>query len=259
VLLIQTVTFLVVGYFISRLIQQLRQQQAALQEAHARLVDYTATLEQLAVSRERNRMARELHDTLAHSLSALSVQLETLKAYWDVEPETARVLLDEALAATRTGLNETRRALKALRASPLDDLGLLLALRKLAEQAAERGHLTLHLHLPEHLPPLSPAVEQCLYRVAQEALENVVRHAQARNLHLSLSDDSSGLSLSIRDDEVGFDPQAVQGNGHFGLAGMRERAAVAGATLEIASKPGQGTSIQLVFKEWRHAHPRADL
>ena len=259
VLLIQTITFLVAGYFISTLINQLRRQHEALVDANARLVDYAATLEQLTLSRERNRLARELHDTLAHSLSALSVQLETTKAYWDVEPETARQLLEQSLETTRTGLNETRRALKALRASPLEDLGLLLALRRLAQNAAERGQLTLHLDLPEQLPPLPSAVEQCIYRVAQEALENVVRHARARNMYVTLSDDSDGLVLSIRDDGVGFDLQTAQGNGHFGLAGIRERATVAGATLEVASEPGQGASIRLMFKEHSHAHSSVDL
>ncbi|RME53529.1 MAG: sensor histidine kinase [Caldilineae bacterium] len=247
VAVVRSVSFLVVGYFISRLIRQLRSQQERLAQANARLVDYAGALEQLTLSRERNRLARELHDTLAHSLSALSVQLETVKAYWEVEPETAHELLEQSLDTTRTGLNETRRALKALRASPLDDLGLLLALRRLAQSTAERGQLSLHLALPEQLPPLASAVEQCIYRVAQEALENVVRHAQAHDLHVILTAGAQDLILTIRDDGVGFDPQTGQGNGHFGLAGMRERAAVAGATLEIEARPGAGTQVRLVF------------
>ncbi len=131
--LIQAVSFLVVGYFINVLVTRLQQQQAALEQANARLVDYAGTLEELTLSRERNRLARELHDTLAHTLSALSVQLETAKAYWKVDPAAAQSMLDTALQATRAGLQETRRALKALRATPLEDLGLLLALRELAE------------------------------------------------------------------------------------------------------------------------------
>lgn len=248
VAMMRLVSFLVVGYFVSRLIQRLQEQQRALTEANARLVHYAGTVEQLTLSRERNRLARELHDTLAHSLSALSVQLETVKAYWDVEPETARQLLGQSLAATRTGLNETRRALKALRASPLDDLGLLLALRQLAQDTAERGRLALTLSLPEQLLPLPPDVEQCVYRVAQEALENVVRHAHARHLRLALTVDA-GLVLEIADDGVGFEREVVAGNGRFGLAGMRERASVAGATLTIDSQAQNGTRVRLVFEE----------
>src|SRR5439155_24600069 len=121
---------------------------------------HAGTLESLAVSRERNRMARELHDTLAHTLSGLSVQLETVEAYWDVEPRTAHAMLDRALEATRDGLQETRRALKALRASPLDDLGLSLAIQRMAESAVARADIHLDLAIPKQVPPLSPDVEQ---------------------------------------------------------------------------------------------------
>lgn len=100
VLAMQTATFFVVGYFISVLIRRLLQQQRKLADANAQLVNYAATLEELTVSRERNRMARELHDTLAHTLSGVAVQLETVKAYWDVDPPAARSLLDSSLDST---------------------------------------------------------------------------------------------------------------------------------------------------------------
>ncbi len=259
VVMVRLVAFLVVGYFISRLIQRLQDQQRQLAQTNARLVHYASALEQLTLSRERNRLARELHDTLAHSLSALSVQLETVKAYWEVEPETARSLLDQSLTATRTGLNETRRALKALRASPLDDLGLLLALDRLARNAAERGRLVLQLTLPDTIPPLTAAVEQCIYRVDQEALENVVRHANARQLQMILAAGGPGVTLSIADDGVGFNPAAGETNGHFGLAGMRERAALAGASLTVESQPQGGTRIQLTIQEPSDADSGIDM
>jgi hypothetical protein len=115
VTIIQTTCFLVIGYFISRLMPRLRTQQAALQGANTQLMHYASTLEDLTISRERNRMARKLHDTLAHTLSALSVQLETVKAYWEVDAEAAQALLDQSLQVTRAGLQETRRALKSFR------------------------------------------------------------------------------------------------------------------------------------------------
>lgn len=249
VAIVRLVAFLVVGYFISLLIQRIESQQRQLARTNARLVHYAGTLEQLTVSRERNRLARELHDTLAHSLSALSVQLETVKAYWDVDPETARRLLEESHTATRSGLNETRRALKSLRASPLEDLGLLLALRRLAETSAERGQLALNLSLPESIPPLEEDVEQALYRVAQEALENIVRHARAGRLDFALSTEGEKLTLSIADDGVGFDRERMQENGHFGLVGMGERAAMVGAALHVKSRSGEGTQIILTVEE----------
>lgn len=241
---IETISFLAVGYFISALIRQLRRQRQALARANARLSDYAAALEDLTISRERNRMARELHDTLAHTLSALSVRLEAVSAYVEVDPPAARRMLDGALAATRSGLQETRRALKALRASPLDDLGALGALRQLAEEAAARAGLRLELELPARLPALPEAVEQCLYRVAQEATANAAQHAAARTLRVALRADGA-ICLRISDDGRGFAPEQAGATGHFGLAGMRERAQMAGADLTIASRPGEGTVVTL--------------
>jgi signal transduction histidine kinase len=241
--LIQTVSFLVVGYFINVLVTRLQQQQTALEEANKRLVDYAGTLEELTLSRERNRLARELHDTLAHTLSALSVQLETAKAYWEVDPAAAQAMLDTSLNATRAGLQETRRALKALRATPLEDLGLLLALRELAEESAARANARLQLTLPGTLSPLSPAVEQTLYRIAQEALANARHHANAQTLTVALTVEGDRLSLRVQDDGIGFTSSAPHTDGHFGLSGMRERARLVDGDLRIASQPDEGTTI----------------
>jgi signal transduction histidine kinase len=248
-MVIQTISFLVVGYFISSLMRRLKQQQDSLAQANAKLTDYAATLEELTISRERNRMARELHDTLAHTLSALSVQLETVKAYWEVDPAAAQQMLDKSLAATRSGLQETRRALKSLRASSLDDLGLALALRSMAEETAAKANLQLDLSLPERLPALSPDVEQCIYRVAQEAVANVAHHANAHTLTVQLSVNEPGLGLLVQDDGLGFDVRQGEASGHFGLPGMRERAQLVGGQLTINSRPGQGTTVRLTIKD----------
>ncbi|MCB9418189.1 MAG: sensor histidine kinase [Ardenticatenaceae bacterium] len=248
IIIIRTLSLLVIGFFIQQLMTLLRVQQDSLHQANLQLRHYASTLEDLTISRERNRLARELHDTLAHTLSGLAVQLETTQAYWDVEPKTARELLAKSLASTRSGLNETRRALKALRASPIDDLGLLLALQKLAQSAAERGKLSLSLSLPEQIPSLAPDVEQCLYRIAQESLENVVYHANAQTLLVQLTISEEIIRLKVEDDGLGFDMKQHQKTGHYGLAGMRERAQAVGGELAINSHPGQGTRIQLTLK-----------
>lgn len=251
VITVQTISFLVVGFFISRLIQILNQQREELAITNARLVNHASTVEQLTTSRERNRMARELHDTLAHTLSGLSVQLETTLAYWDAEPETARGLLEKSLVATRSGLNETRRALKALRASPIDDLGLRIALEKLADTAAERGKFTLSLSLPDKITPLFTDLEQTIYRVTQEALENIIHHANAKNVQLNLTLSSDEISLKIEDDGIGFKMENINQEGHYGLAGIRERAQIAGGNLTVTSEPNQGTRIELKLEGHR--------
>lgn len=237
--LIRTLSFIAVGVFINLLVTRLR-------EANAALAQYAATREQLAESRERNRLARELHDTLAHSLTALTVSLETAKAYLDLDPEKARSLLETSLHSARTGAEETRRALRALRSSDLEDLGLRLAIQKLAESAAARAGLDLELDLRDPLPPLRPDTEQTLYRIAQEAIENVVRHARAKGLTVRLFHDGR-THLSVEDDGIGFDSKRAIGGGHFGLAGMRERAELAGGSLKVESQKGKGTKVLLAL------------
>ena len=147
-LVLQAAMMLLVGYIIVQLVSIQREQREALAEAYkvqtaanVRLQRYAAALQELATSRERNRLARELHDTLAHSLSALTVQLEAVRSLWNVDLAAARRQLEQADETARLGLTEARRALRALRASPLQDLGLALALRDLAQQSADRAGL----------------------------------------------------------------------------------------------------------------------
>ena len=243
--MVRTVSFGVVGFFISQLMSRLRLQQNSLTDANSRLRHYASTLESLTVSRERNRMAHELHDTLAHSLTALSVQLEAVKAYWSLDRRKSRQLLEQSLSATRSGLVETRRALKSLRATPLEELGLLLALRQLASFAAARASLELELSLPGELISLSPDVEQCIYRIAQEAIENVLTHAGARSLGVGITQENQIITLTVHDDGVGFDPAEAGKSDHFGLMGMKERSSMAGGELMVESAPGKGTTITL--------------
>jgi signal transduction histidine kinase len=237
--------YLVVGFVVNRLARAARERLQALAEANQKLVSHAGTLEQLTVSRERVRMSRELHDTLAHSLSALVVQLDAILVVWSAAPVKAREMLEHMLGTTRSGLDETRRALNALRASPLEEMGLVGALRLMVEDFAERCHLELKLDTPDELNDLSPDVEQCFYRVAQEILENISRHASARRLEVRLNQTATSCEMSFRDDGKGFDPDQVTQDDQLGLVGMRERAEIIGANLSIESRPGQGTTVRL--------------
>lgn len=239
------------GYVISRIMKQLRLERQALREAKAEVEASVATLEQLTISRERVRVAQELHDTVAHTLSGLAVQLEAIDTVWTEDRAQARRMIQQALAATRDGLTETRRAIQSLRASPLEDLGLVRAVRRFAEATAERSGFRLDLDLPGDVEGLPRGVEQSFYRIGVEAVENASRHAQARSVRVMLARSSSGLRMEIEDDGIGFacadgfNQDALDTGRHFGLLGMRERAERMGATLEISSRAGEGTRVRL--------------
>lgn len=247
--LIRVTLFGAVGYVVMRLSEAQRGQRDILAQKNAQLANYAITLEQLAISRERNRVARELHDTLAHTLSAASVQLEALGVLLDTaDLDAARANLTLTQDVMRNGLQEARRALRALRVSPLDDLGLSRALRQLAESTAAQANLKLGLHLPNEIDALPAEAEQHIYRIAEEALTNVVRHADAQTLSVDLTQVNGHMALTIRDDGVGFDQHQPPVEGKFGLLGMRERALLCDSTLTIDSRPQQGTTITLQMK-----------
>jgi len=260
-LLLQGAMMLLVGYVTATFVTVQREQRHALAEAYEqqasiarRLQRHAATAEELAISRERNRLSRELHDTLAHSLSAVTVQLEAARALWGSSPDKARRMLDQADETARSGLTEARRALQALRASPLADLGLALAVEDLAETAGERAGAKLDLHIQEKLGEGLPhAVEQGVYRIAQEMLENVVQHAGAASISVWLEDKGGRLELRVEDDGQGIDLDAATAYGaadrdRLGIRGMRERATLIGGKLEISSRPGfSGTQVTLTI------------
>jgi signal transduction histidine kinase len=245
-IVLRTFSFLIIGIVITRLMSAQRRQRKALTEANVKLVQYAATVEQLTVSRERNRLSRELHDTLAHTLSALVVQLDAVMAVWEPIPERAREMLEGMLETTRKGLDETRRALRALRAAPLEEMGLALALRTLAEDFAARNELSLDLAVPEDINSLPPEIEHGFYRVAQEALENVIQHAGAKQVQVRLKQNEAGLTLVVADDGRGFDTGKEASEHQLGLQGMYERAELLGAEIEVASAMEKGTQVRLI-------------
>jgi len=248
-IVLRLIVFLATGAIISLIMKRQRKQRQELLAANQQLRHYAATLEQLAVTQERNRVARELHDTLAHTLSGLAVQLEAVRSLWQSDPEKSHAMLEDSLQTTHTGLTESRQAIQALRASPLEDLGLLLALRNLAENAASRTGAALNMELPASLEKCSPDVEQCLFRVAQEALENIVRHAEAKSITVRLAQEARCLALSICDDGQGFNLSKVDVKKHLGLKGLRERVELFGGDLQVTSQPGQGTTISLKLEQ----------
>ncbi len=241
---IRSISFIALGILINLLVAQLKQQGESLQQANVNLANYASTLEQLAESRERYRLARELHDTLAHTLTALTVSLETAKAYFDIDLDKAREKVDSSLDTARHGAEETRRALKALRSSNLEDVGLRAAIERAAQSAATRLNLNLTLDLQDPMPSLRPDIEQTIFRIAREAIENIANHSKAKNFSAHLHSGEQ-TTLIIQDDGIGFDVHSREPTGHFGLVGMRERAELVGGRLTIESEKGKGTKVVL--------------
>jgi signal transduction histidine kinase len=246
--LARIVLLYLVPLIVSVLAQRERWQHAELEAAHQRLRRHAATVEQLAISRERNRVARDLHDTLAHTLSALIVQLEALRTLLVHEPDAAPVAVDDLTEQARQGLEESRRAILALRSGPVETMGLTGALRETLQSFQARTGVQSHLAVAGQEPDLTSEEAQALFRIAEEALSNVERHAVARRVDVRLACGSDKIDLMIQDDGVGFDQAGVD-PAHYGLTGMRERAAIIGASLDIRSGPVGGTEVWCTLKK----------
>lgn len=235
---------LIVGFITGTLASAQRRTNDELSAANQKLAAQAVMMEQLATSQERNRLARELHDTLAHSLSGTAVSLQAIGTLLKHDPEAAKSELRTAQTQIRSGLAEARRAISALRASPLEELGLVGAIGQRAESISERAGLPISCQLAD-LPPLAPEVEQTIFRICDEALINAEKHAQANDVIVQLKNDGHAVVLTVHDNGLGFVVDAAMENGRFGLIGMHERAMLINATLSIDSQPHRGTTITL--------------
>ncbi len=214
---------------------------------HAGTAQHAAQLIERAGARageqERARLARELHDSVAQALYGISLGAKTARATLDRDPGRTRASLDYTIRLAEGGVSEMKALLFSLRPDALEEGGLVAALAQHAHALEARHGLTVLAQL-DHEPALTPDSQAAAYRVAQEALHNVVKHARARNVWLEVAQDGPAVTVSIRDDGRGFDPSAA-GRGTLGQRSMRERAAGAGGTLEVRSAPGEGTAITL--------------
>jgi PAS domain S-box-containing protein len=191
---------------------------------------------------ERRRIARDMHDQFGEQLTALSLQIGRLKAAC-ASGADVRGEIDALVGVARHLDDDVDELIWQLRPTALDDLGLRAALTNYIHAWSERTHVAAELHESGLLAQrLATEVETTLYRIAQEALNNIAKHASARHVEIVLERRSDAVVLMVEDDGRGFDPSGVGGAG-FGLVGMRERAALVGASLEIESAPGQGTTV----------------
>ena len=216
---------------------ELQHQIEQRQKAEQALAEKAA---QEAVTSERTRLARDLHDAVTQTLFSASLIAEVLPDIWKISQAEGWKRLEELRQLTRGALAEMRTLLMELRPSALTEIPLPDLLRQLCESLIGRARLPIQLHL-EGSRKLAPDLQICLYRIAQEALNNVVKHAKATQATVTLRLDET-ICLMIVDNGSGFDPACVPPD-HLGLKIMRERAQTAGATISIYSEPGEGTQI----------------
>src|ERR1700730_812737 len=218
-----------------------REARTALAESNQLLRDHASQVEELATTKERNRLAREIHDSLGHYLTVVNVQIGAAQAI--LEQDRARALdhLSKAQALTQEGLAEVRHSVAALRASPTESRPLPEALAKLAEQWNAAG-LRANFVVNGAIRPLTPQANLTLYRAAQEALTNVGKHAHATSvdLHLDYRDEHS-VQLSVKDDGVGSD----NSEGGFGLLGVRERVQLLSGAVRVRTDMGKGFALEV--------------
>jgi two-component system nitrate/nitrite sensor histidine kinase NarX len=229
-------------------------QRAALAIENAQLYEQS---QELAVVRERQRLARELHDAVTQTLFSASLIAEVLPALWERDQQKARDYLDQLRHLSRGALAEMRTLLMELRPTALIEANLGDLLRQLTDAMAGKARLSVNVTVeePRRLPP---DVHVALYRIAQEALNNVVKHSHANHVTVNLyrmpAEDHDRIILSVRDDGQGFDPSAVAAD-HLGLGIMQERAQTIGADLTVDTTSGQGTQITVVWPGVSDASP----
>jgi signal transduction histidine kinase len=196
---------------------------------------------------ERRRLSRELHDETAQVFSAVKMELGVLR---DTAQPGQAARLDHVLALIDTGIRSIRSVTNDLRPSLLDDLGLLPALRSLVADFGERSGIRTGLAVPSALPPLSREAELALFRALQEALSNVLRHANARTVDIGISINREGVLLQVSDDgrglPTGVAPESLELQGHMGLAGMRERITALGGTVRLRGRTGAGALLEVL-------------
>jgi signal transduction histidine kinase len=217
--------------------------QAAIAIEHARLY---REAQNVAVAEERARLAREIHDTLAQGLIAIILCLERLDLTLPEQDEVHRPWVERALALSRSSLEEARRSVRDLRAAPLEGRTFLEAVANLVASVRDSYEFKVDARLPTSVPPISARVETALFRVVQEAIFNVCKHADCEQLSVDVIVDSSELSVLISDDGNGFAADAYGSESQrYGLTTMRERVAQIGGRIGIRSTEGEGTIVRV--------------
>ena len=247
----QAIVVFITTFFVATLADQQRAEQTEIETANRKLAEQALVREQLATSRERVRLARDLHDTLAHTLAGLVVQANVVDTLFGKDPVAARRELARVQSVARQGLLDARAAISDLRANIVEDLGLASALQRQLEMMGQRAGLQVDFERSGDEPQLDKAHAEALFRIVQEALNNVERHANASHVSVCMEQNPLPdriLTVRIKDDGIGFEETALDDE-RFGLRGMRERAELIGAHLRIDSIVGAGTTVSITYRQ----------
>ncbi|MDA8345568.1 MAG: histidine kinase [Thermaerobacter sp.] len=227
---------------LNEMAEAIGQQVDALRRLAEERSQLAARAGQVAALEERQRLARELHDTVSQELFALAMMVGAARAQLPPEREDTRRALQAAEDGARRAQATMRSLIRALRPVELGEQSLSLALEGLLAEARERNGIDARLELLGAVD-LPPGIEDALFRIAQEAVSNALRHGQPKRLTVRLVSQGTACTLNVEDDGSGFDPQDI--TAHFGLRNMRERAAEIGAHLAVQSAPSKGCSVQV--------------
>ena len=231
---------------------ELTEMSRKVRAAQEGLRDYIGAITS-AQEEERLRLARDLHDDTIQSVIALKQRVGL--AQKAVKDPSARKTLAELESLSEQTIENLRRMTRALRPIYLEDFGLVTALEMLARETSQNSGIQVEFHKRGEEQRLAHEVELTLYRMAQEALNNVVRHSQAKHAEVKIAFEAKGIELAISDNGIGFDvpksPTDFAAYGHFGLLGIRERAELIGARLEVESTVGEGTNLRVKLRGGR--------
>lgn len=255
-LIAETLMFGLGLFFVLKLISTLlseRQAKEQLAAAHEQLQQYALQIEELAAVQERNHIAREIHDSLGHTLTAQNIQLQTAVKLWQHNPHKAQPFLEQAQRLAATAMQEVRRSVRALREDTREQPPLKEAIASLVDDFHQGTGIAVSTQINLHhcVPPSRIKV---LYRTVQEALTNISKHAQAKQVEIRANTTPSQVMLVVEDDGQGFNSN--EHSTGFGLQGMRERVAATGGRLQLETEPGAGCRITVELPLHHNLEPR---
>jgi signal transduction histidine kinase len=231
------------GLFVGSVVRQNKERRRMLEELEAARGERLRAEREAGALAERQRLAGEIHDTIAQDLTSIVLQLQNADAELDADPRGARERIGRALATARESLGEARRVLWALRPELLEGEPFDRTVQRIVKSWSERSGVEAQTCVTGTTSPLSAQIEVTLVKAVQEALANVHRHARARRVSVTLSYMGDQLSLDVQDDGKGYDPAAPAGG--YGLLALRERLEAAGGRVTVESAPGEGTTVSV--------------